>query len=117
LQRQKKSDSATNRNVEVGGGKDRSGLTSTPSFCTYTLVESVNNIIAAESSLGTSLYPDWLKTSDSDFSDVEAGQVAKTRIMQGRVRQAALSLLITITKVKCGHTFIHSVHRVHKINT
>jgi hypothetical protein len=61
--------------------------------------DSQNNTVAAESSLGTSLYPCWLKTSDSDFSDAEAGQAARTRVTQGRVRKAALSLLACVTKV------------------
>ncbi|XP_021942024.1 HEAT repeat-containing protein 6 isoform X3 [Zootermopsis nevadensis] len=85
LQHQKKSDSATRKNVEAGFGQD----------LTYTVGDSV----AAESSLGTSLYPCLLKTSDSDFSDAEGGQAVKTRVTQGRVRKAALSLLACITKV------------------
>lgn len=97
LQHQKKSDSATRKNVEAGFGQD----------LTYTVGDSV----AAESSLGTSLYPCLLKTSDSDFSDAEGGQAVKTRVTQGRVRKAALSLLACITKVTvtphvCALTFV-----------
>ncbi|PNF19845.1 hypothetical protein B7P43_G12519 [Cryptotermes secundus] len=99
LQRQKKSDSTTNRNVEDGGRKNHSSPIPTQSFCAYTFRDSAHNMMATESSLETSLYPVWLKTSDSDFSDTEAGQAAKNRVTQGRVRKSALSLLITVTKV------------------
>lgn len=40
-----------------------------------------------------------LKTSDSDFSDTEGGKTAKLHVIQGRVRQAALALLLSIIKV------------------
>lgn len=99
LQRQKKSDSATKKNVEAGGGQDLGGPTSAQFCHAYTLIDSLSNTMAAESNFGTSLCPYWMKTSDSDFSDTEAGQAAKTRVTQGRVRKAALSLLATITKV------------------
>lgn len=99
MQRQKKSDSTTNRNVEDGGWKKHSSPISTQSFCAYTFGDSIHNMMATESSLETSLYPVWLKTSDSDISDTEAGQAAKNRVTQGRVRKSALSLLITVTKV------------------
>ncbi|KAF2895184.1 hypothetical protein ILUMI_10984 [Ignelater luminosus] len=45
-----------------------------------------------------------LKTSDSDFSDTEAGRIAKLGVMQGRVRQAALNLLLHIIKLTDKHT-------------
>jgi hypothetical protein len=99
LQRQKKLGSTINKNFEGGGGQYHSGPISTQSFHAYTLVESANNTLATEESLEVSLYPAWLKTSDSDFSDAEAGQAAETRIMQRRVRKSALSLLVALTKV------------------
>ena len=98
-QHQKKSGYTINKNCEGGGGQGRSSPISTQSFRAYTLVESLNNTLATEESLEASNYPVWLKTSDSDFSDVEAGQAAETRIMQSRVRKSALSLLATVTKV------------------
>lgn len=98
-QRQKKSGGTINKNCEGGRGQGHSGPISTQSFRAYTLVESLNNTLPTEESLEASHYPFWLKTSDSDFSDVEAGQAAETRIMQSRVRKSALSLLATVTKV------------------
>ncbi|XP_047003089.1 HEAT repeat-containing protein 6 [Schistocerca americana] len=41
----------------------------------------------------------FLKTSESDYSDSETGQTAKTRSFQGRVRQSSQCLLQTIIKV------------------
>jgi hypothetical protein len=99
LQRQKKSTFTINKNFEGGEGQDHSGPTSTQSFRAYTSAESVNDTLATEESLEASLYPVWLKTSDSDFSDAEAGQAAEIRIIQRRVRKSALSLLVTLTKV------------------
>jgi len=99
-QRQKKSGCTLNKNCEGGRGQGLSGPISTQSFHAYTLAESINNTLATEESLEAFHYPFWLKTSDSDFSDVEAGQAAETRIMQSRVRKSALSLLATVTKVK-----------------
>jgi hypothetical protein len=98
-QRQKKSGCTINKNCEGGGGQGHSIPVSTQSYCGYTLAESLNNTLTAEGSLEASHYPVWLKTSDSDFSDVEAGQAAETRIIQSRVRKSALSLLATVTKV------------------
>ncbi|XP_044253365.1 HEAT repeat-containing protein 6 [Tribolium madens] len=43
-----------------------------------------------------------VKTSDSDFSDTEGGNLAKLNVMNGRVRQAALGL------------FLHSIKLTHK---
>lgn len=40
-----------------------------------------------------------VKTSDSDFSDTEGGNLAKINVMNGRVRQAALSLFLHSVKV------------------
>jgi hypothetical protein len=99
--RQKKSGCAINKNSGGGGGggQDNSGPIATMSVSAYTLVESLNHTLATEESLETSFCSVWLKTSDSDFSDAEAGQAAETRITQRRVRQSALSLLVTITKV------------------
>jgi len=96
--RQKKSGCTLNKNCEGGRGQSLSGPISTQFFRGYTLAESLNNTLATEESLEASRYPFWLK-SDSDFSDVEAGKAAETRIMQSRVRKSALSLLTTVTKV------------------
>lgn len=98
-QHQKKSACTINKNCEGGGGQGHSSPISTQSFCAYTLVESLNNTLATEEGLEASHCPVWLKTSDLDFSDVEAGQVAETRAMRSRVRKSALSLLATVTKV------------------
>jgi hypothetical protein len=98
-QRQKKSGCTINKNCEGGGGQGHSIPISTQSYRAYTLAESLNNTLAAEENLEASHCPIWLKTSDSDFSDVEAGQAAETRIIQSRVRKSALSLLATVTKV------------------
>jgi hypothetical protein len=99
LRRQKKSDPASDRSIEDGERHNHGSPISTQSFRAYTFLDSVHNMMATESSLGTSLHPVWLKTSDSDFSDTEAGHTAKSRVAQGRVRKSALSLLITVTKV------------------
>lgn len=106
LQRQKKSDSTTNRSVEDEGRKNHGNPILTQSFRTYTFGDSVHNMMATESSMETSLYPVWLKTSDSDFSDTEAGQAAKNRVTQGRVRKSALSLLVTVTKVTAWLSYV-----------
>jgi hypothetical protein len=99
LRCQKKSDSTSDRNVEDEARQKHGIPISTQSFRTYTFLDSVHNMAETESSFGTSLYPVWLKTSDSDFSDTEAGQIARNRVTQGRVRKSALLLLMTITKV------------------
>ncbi|KAG5900627.1 hypothetical protein JTB14_005905 [Gonioctena quinquepunctata] len=54
----------------------------------------------------TAAIGDRLKTSDSDFSDNEAGNFAKTHQMQGRVRQAALNLLYNLVKNTEKTTFL-----------
>jgi hypothetical protein len=111
FQRQKKSDPSTKKNVESGGGQDLGGSTATQCYHTYSGGDSWNNTAAAEGSVGTSLYPCWLKTSDSDFSDAEAGQVAKIRVTQGKVRKAALSLLACISKVTVA-PYVCSLHKI-----
>lgn len=40
-----------------------------------------------------------LKTSDSDFSDTEAGNAAKLTLTAGRVRQSALNLFLNVAQV------------------
>lgn len=40
-----------------------------------------------------------IKTSDSDFSDSEAGRTAKVGHVHGRIRQAALYLFYDVVKV------------------
>lgn len=46
-----------------------------------------------------------IKTSDSDFSDSEAGRTAKVGHVHGRIRQAALYLFYDVVKVK-KHSWI-----------
>nr|CAD7394973.1 unnamed protein product [Timema cristinae] len=42
--------------------------------------------------------PSWLRMSDSDYSDTEAGQATRIRETEARVRQAAHSLLLSTIK-------------------
>nr|CAD7407400.1 unnamed protein product [Timema poppensis] len=42
--------------------------------------------------------PSWLRMSDSDYSDTEAGQATRIRDTEARVRQAAHSLLLSTIK-------------------
>ena len=79
--------------------QDQVSQTPAQSFRSYTTPDSANNFLTVDNS-AKPLYPAWLKTSDSDFSDTEAGQAAKAKNMQARVRQSALNLLFLIVKVR-----------------
>ncbi|XP_069701845.1 HEAT repeat-containing protein 6 isoform X3 [Periplaneta americana] len=92
-QQQNISGSTVSRNDEDNEGH---GNIQHSSFRMYT---SENGVMPSENAVGSSLFPGWIKTSDSDFSDTESGLANKMSLIQGRVRQAALSLFLIIAKV------------------
>ncbi|KAJ9596933.1 hypothetical protein L9F63_012058 [Diploptera punctata] len=96
--RQKKNEASTSKTSDDNRQQDNFSQSSAQSYCSYTTSDSVNTFLSVDNT-AVSLYPTWLKTSDSDFSDTETGQATKVRNMQGRVRQAALYLLSDVIKV------------------